>query len=645
MTALAGLWRFDERPDAGEGCARILASQYLYGPHAVAQWTAGGVAFGRRLMRVLPEDAFDRQPLIGGNGRYVLVADIRLDNRNELADVLGLPLPQGSLCDAAIFLAAIERWEESFIDRIVGDYAFALWDSMRRRLLLARDPLGQRPLHYHRGSKFFAFASMPKGLHALPEVPYAPDEDRIAESLVLMPENGTQSFFQGIERVEPGHVVTVTTTGLSARRHWQPRRQRVVMRGPEEYSEALRELLDQAVRCRLRGAEDKVGSDLSGGFDSGAVTSTAARLLAPSDGRVVAFTAIPREGYADSPPRNRLVDEGPFAAATAALYPNIEHVLIRSQGRSPLDGLDRGFFLFDRPCYNLCNSVWGDSINDAARERKLKVVLNGGAGNFGLSYDGMELLPELVRTRQWFRLWREGRALVVSGRMRWRGVLANTFGAWCPAAVWSWLNSVVFGGDWDVTSYTAIHSRRFVELDLRARARKCDLDFVYRPWKDGFSMRLWGLRTNDPGNYNKGVLGGWHVDGRDPTADVRLLEFCLAVPTEQFLSNGIERALARRALADRLPKLVLENPRRGSQAADWHERLTAVRHRVASELHQIDSCPAAAKTLDLPRLHRLVENWPIDGWQDAEVSFSYRYTLMRAIAIGHFLRRATGVNR
>jgi asparagine synthase (glutamine-hydrolysing) len=646
MTALAGLWRFDGRPDAAEGCARMLASQELYGPHAAAQWTAGDVAIGRRLMRVLPEDAFDRQPLISGGGRYVLVADIRLDNRNELTDALQIPSPQvSSLCDAAVLLATIERWEESYIDRIVGDYAFALWDSMRRRLLLARDPLGQRPLHYHRGNKFFAFASMPKGLHTLPEVPYAPDEERIAESLVLMPATGTQSFFQGIERVEPGRVVTVAATGLSARSYWQPRRQTVVMRSPEEYSDALRELLDQAVRCRLRGAEDKVGADLSGGFDSGAVAASAARLLAPSGGRVVGFTAVPREGYDGPAPRYCVVDEGPYAAATAALYPNIEHVLIRSKDRSPLDGLDRVFFLFEQPCPSMSNAVWGNSINDAARERKLKVVLSGAAGNFGLSYNGMELLPELFRSGRWFRWWREARALVAPGQMRWRGVLANTLGAWCPAAVWVLLNRIAYGGDWDVTSYTAIHPRRFAELDLRARAREADLDFVYRPWKDGFAMRLWALRRGDPGNYNKGVLGGWHIDGRDPTADVRLLEFCLAIPTEQFLSNGIQRALARRALADRLPKLVLENPCRGLQAADWHERLTAVRDRVAIELDRIGACTAAAKVLDLPRLHRLVENWPAGGWERAEVGFSYRYTLLRGIATGHFLRRATGANR
>jgi len=644
MTALVGLWRFDGRPDAADGCARMLAAQELYGPHGSAQWVDGGVALGRRLMRVLPEDAFDRQPLIGGDGRYVLVADVRLDNRDELTDALRIPVPKArGLCDAAILLAAIERWDESCLERLVGDYAFALWDGVRRRLLLARDPLGQRPLHYHRGNKFFAFASMPKGLHALAEVPYAPDEDRIAEFLALMPETGTQSFFRGIERVESGHMITVTPTGLAARCHWQPSRRPVALRRPEEYSEALRDLLDQAVQCRLRGAQN-VGAQLSGGFDSAAVAATAARLLAPSGRRVVAFTAVPREGYDGPAPRNRILDEGPYAAATAARYPNMEHVLIRSHGRSPLDDLDRSFFLFDRPVLNICNNVWANSIYDAARKRKLRILLAGDAGNMGLSYSGMELLPELFRSGRWLRWWREAQALVAPGRMRWRGVLARTLGPWCPAAVWVWLNRFASGSAFKVGDYTAINSRRLAELDLPVRARDCDLDLVYRPWKDGFAMRLWALRRVDPGNYNKGTLGGWHIDHRDPTADVRLLEFCLAVPTEQFLSDGKQRALAKHALADRLPKLVLEEPRKGLQAADWHERLTAGRDRVAAELDRLDACPSATKALDLPRLHRLVENWPAGGWERDEVSVPYRSALLRGISTGHFLRRATGAN-
>ena len=196
MTAIAGLWRFDGRPDAAAGCTRMLAAQELYGRHHVAQWSNGSVALGRRLMRTLPEDVFDRQPLMGGEGRYVLVADVRLDNRYELAEILRIPSSRAQmLCDAAILLAAIERWEEACVEHLVGDYAFALWDDKHRRMFLARDPLGQQPLHYHRGHNFFAFASMPKGLHALPDVPYAADEERIAEFLALMPEAGTKAFF------------------------------------------------------------------------------------------------------------------------------------------------------------------------------------------------------------------------------------------------------------------------------------------------------------------------------------------------------------------------------------------------------------------------------------------------------------------
>jgi asparagine synthase (glutamine-hydrolysing) len=645
MTALAGVWHFDGRPDAAQDFARMLAAQRRYGPDSIGQWSDGGVTLGRRLMRLLPEDAYDSQPLIGGAGRYVLVADVRLDNRDELIDLLQIPAADAlTRSDAAILLAAIERWHESCFKHLIGDYAFALWDTTLRRLLLARDPLGQRPLHYHRGNGFFAFASMPKGLHALPDVPYKPDEQRIAEALVLMPDTGTRSFFYGIERVEPGHVAAVSASGLTTWRHWQPDGRRIVFGRTEDYGEALRELLDQAVRCRLRGVRT-VAAELSGGFDSGAVAATAARLLGSAGGRVIAFTVVPRNGYDGPARRNRILDETPYAAATAALYPNMEHVLVRIEERSPLDSLDNAFYLFDRPksgfTFGLPNSIY-----DAVRDRKLTVLLNGNAGNIGLSYDGLHLLPELARRGCWLRLFREGRALVGRGGMRWRGVLALTLGPWCPAALWIWLNHVAGRGltTFDRDNYSAVNPRRFIEANLAAIAKARNLDLAYRPRKDSVSSRLWALRRIDGGNFGKGLLAGWHIDRRDPTADVRLLEYCLAVPTEQFLHNGTQRALARHALADRLPKIVLDERRRGLQGADWHEMLSAARDPIAAELDRLDGCAAATKALDLPRLHRLVENWPTDGWERPEVYGAYRLALVRGIAAGHFLRRASGSN-
>jgi asparagine synthase (glutamine-hydrolysing) len=645
MTAIAGLWRLDGRPDSAEGCARMLAAQKIYGPDDGAQWSDLCVALGLRLMRILPEDRFDRQPLIGGDGRFVLVADIRLDNRDELIETLGIPASRArGLCDAAILLAAFERWEERCFDHIIGDYAFAVWDGARRRLLLARDPLGERSLHYHRGNKFFAFASMPKGLHALPEVPYAPDEERMAEFLAVIPEAETRSFFAGIERVQPGHVVTVTADGLTARRHWEPRQQRIKLRGPEEYSEALRHLLDQAVLCRLRGTGD-VGAYLSGGLDSGAVVSTAARLLAPTGRSIVALTGVPREGYDPNARPGRIVDEGAQAAATAALYPNVEHILVRNRGRSPLADLDRTFFLFEQPAFNLCTTGLSYDMGDVLRKRGLRVVLGAELGNHTLSYNGLELLPELFISGRWLHLFRESRALVASGRTRWRGIFANTLGPWCPPGLWTWLKKNVNGYAFEIgsdTSHAAINPHRFAELDLQARANKRGMDFTYRPT---LHKRLWQMLRSDPGNSRKGAIAAAQLEYRDPTADVRLIEFCLGVPTEQFLRNGEPRALARRALAGRLPKQVLQERRKGIAGVDWHEDLTAVRGQVAEELDRLAHCPAAVGAIDLPRLNRLMAKWPSGGWHKEEVEYPYRFALLRAVSAGHFLRRATGGNR
>jgi asparagine synthase (glutamine-hydrolysing) len=149
------------------------------------------------------------------------------------------------------------------------------------------------------------------------------------------------------------------------------------------------------------------------------------------------------------------------------------------------------------------------------------------------------------------------------------------------------------------------------------------------------------LRRCNQGNINKGTLAGWGIDRRDPTGDKRLLEFCLSVPTEEYLSRGISRALVRRAMTDRLPRAVLVEYRKGLQAVDWHEGLTAAREEVTAELQRLANCSTAAGLLDLERLNRLAADWPASGWERGEITGAYRLALLRGIAAGHFLRRAT----
>ena len=155
------------------------------------------------------------------------------------------------------------------------------------------------------------------------------------------------------------------------------------------------------------------------------------------------------------------------------------------------------------------------------------------------------------------------------------------------------------------------------------------------------------MRRSDAGTGGKGVLAGWGLDLRDPTADKRLVEFCLSVPSEQYLKDGVSRSLAKRAFADRLPQAVLNDRKKGYQAVDWHEGVTAAAAsgEIAAELERLEACDPATRMIDVARLKRLVENLPRSGWHRDEVMRPYRLALLRGVSAGHFLRKASGGNR
>jgi asparagine synthase (glutamine-hydrolysing) len=629
MTAIAGIWDWQRRPGSAQACARMLQALADCGPDHQAWRVAEGMAMGRCLMRLLPEDAFDDQPL--GDGGRLLVADLRLDNREDLVRQLAVSSAWAQrAADAALLYAALEQWGAQAVEHIVGDYAFAYWDGVRQRLLLARDPFGQRPLYMHCGREFFAFASMPKGLHALAGVPYAPDLERLAYLIALEPFPGSRTFFAGIERVELGHTVEVTPGSIISRRHWEPQRRYLHLKRPEEYAEALREHLDQAVFARLRGVSD-VASQMSGGLDSTSVTATAARLQAARGRRVVAFTAAPRVDYPGLRSQGRMLDESGHAAAVAALHPNIEHVVLRPDGRGPVDDLELYFRYFEKPLFNLCNGVWLNAINDAVRARGIQVLLVGDLGNPTISYGGWELLSEVLARGELRWWWREASALVQAGYCGWSGVLAAALNPRLVHRLQA-LRRWARGSPLDPLAGTAISARYAQQFVRQKRARPpCHMESWSR-------RRAW-LQRDDRGNENKGTLAAWHIDRRDPTADRRLVEFCLSVPPEQYLRQGVPAALLRHALAERLPPTVLAERRKGLQAVDWHESLTAQRERVRAELQRLSTLTQVTEVIDIDRLQKAVEDWPRDGWDRDDITLLYRSALLRGIAVGHFIRR------
>src|SRR5580658_2159790 len=253
MSAIAGIWSFDGGVPAVAECREMLQALSVYGGDDCAQYDSDSLSMGRCLLRLLPEDGFDRQPL-SADGVTALVADVRLDNREEIAAGVGLSRQQTAvMADSEVLLAAWLRWREECVDHLSGAFSFAVWNQKEQHLFLARDHTGERPLFYASGANNFAFSSMPKGLHRLPFVGAEVNEDYIARYPALATMPIEQTIFRNLQRLPSGCSLSIHREKTRLTRYWRTGQlQDLRLSSPEEYLDCFRERFDAAVRSRLR---------------------------------------------------------------------------------------------------------------------------------------------------------------------------------------------------------------------------------------------------------------------------------------------------------------------------------------------------------------------------------------------------------
>lgn len=611
MTALAGVVGQVPQAKAEELCAAALMGQSLYGRSAPSIQSSDGVAFGISLFASLPEDGAGDQS--AGGERLMLIADVRLDNRGDIASALGRD-PAG-ISDGQLLFAAWSRWGMATLDRIIGDFAIAAFDLERRELILARDPTGQRPLFFSVQQDRVAFASMPSGLFSAS--PPAPDLKRIAQVLGGFGSHDDRSAFVAIRRVLPGHVVTFAQGSERSFCYWRPRLDPFEQASTKDLVEQYRSLLDAAVQSQVRRTRNPLAAHLSSGFDSTAVATTASRFVDPKE--IVAFTAAPAFEGSATGPYGRPIDESAIAAETARQF-GIKHVVVRTS--APLLEVVRGYTRhYQEPVRNVLNAGWWSEINRQAARSGTAVLLTAEMGNMTLNAGELGMLSEWVRDRQWGKWLRQALAAWRYKDATWRGVAMASFDPWLPDALVRALERG-FGArpSWSI---------RFFREDLLPASDRP------RPRLKGqAAARLSTLTGIDFGLLRKGCLGETGVDQRDPMADRRLAEFGLRLPPEQLIDNGVFAPLARQALSDRAPKQVLDLPRRGFQGGDWPVRL---RQQHAAEIvEEIGSSHAAWQLLDFARLRHAVANWPKLGTDsNADLVFGRDFTA--ALAAGVFV--------
>ncbi len=608
---------------------RALAAEHGGGRPQGRGWRGSGVVLGC--------GPWGQLAVLGPD--LAAVADARIDNRDALIRTLAVtddPPPS----DAQLLLWAWRRWDDDFLDRVHGDIACALWDGTRRRLVLGRDAMGFRPLHYCRSGDRWLFSSMPAGLLTDAAVPNEPDELFLAEALVQLDHRGSASPYRSIERVPPGHLVVIEGDRVRSHRHWRPERIGT-LRLPrnQDYADAVRSCLEEAVRCRLP-ANGPVGSELSSGLDSTAVTSLAARQLAAQGRTIVAYTAVPADPVDDRLYPGRIPDEGPLAALVAARYPNIDHVRIPSNGGRGLFSVNEARTLAGGEMTGLWpNGIWADGICEHARRRGIRTVLVGGFGNITVSYHGLPLLPDLARRGQLGALvghWR-GLRRWEPGSWSWARLLYQTVGPLLPGAVVSALRRARGRVSFQTCDLYGINPAfaRETGVEARLKERECGLPANGRSWR-------MDMLAGDMGS----AVATRRLHGLvavDPTADRRLVELCLSIPEDQFLHRGEPRALLRRVMAGIVPDEILFERRSGMQSADWPARYTEARADFVAELARLEASPLARRVLDLPRLRLLVDAWPAadagTAWHGADLRNKVMLVLAQSFGAALFLRQ------
>lgn len=606
--------------------ASLLAPR-LPDPPPRFQHPAGGEGPGALLL-----SADGAPPAAAGAWRVVWQG--RLDNRRELADSLGLGPRAG---EGEVVAAALCRWGTEAPARLIGEFALAGYDTAERQLVLARDHMGTIGLFFHQAPGVFAFATHMRSLLDLPFIEGRLDEDALADDLLYNASVVDGTLWRGIDRVPTaGLAVFRPGAGVHKSRYWQPvPAQPIRFSRDEEYIEAARALLDQAVRDRLP-AQGPVVCQLSGGLDSSAVAATAARLRPGQS--VETLTQVPAPG-APLPLRpGTYGDERPSVDAIAALYPNMRPHVVGDQGPTLIEhDAGRLFQAVCAPMRNTHNAAWFEPCLRAATALEAAPLLTGSPGNLTLSWNGMGRLADDAAHGRWRALWRELNATGAEMRTTPVGLfMAEVARYRYPRLHRLYEGLRGRGGPRLQASPIAPEFARASGALERWQARASQMDPLYGRG-DGPRRRAIILASERMWDHAAPWHGLFGVREAKPLVDRRLIEFCSAIPAEQHLREGQTRSFARRVLADRLPRAVLDNRLRGAQCPEWFQRLDARRGDLAETMHRLEASALARRCLDVPRLRQLFETWPADAtaaqarWQDYHTVFG------RGLHVGQFL--------
>ncbi|GAB4523029.1 MAG: lasso peptide isopeptide bond-forming cyclase [Pleurocapsa sp.] len=564
MSAIMGLYYPNSKPVEPGNLQSMLDVLAHRGVDASNIWVSGKIGIGHRMLWTTPESLLEKLPFRDAIRHTVITADARIDNRAELISRLKLTdIPAEKITDTRLILEAYYKWGEQCPQKLLGDFAFAIWDERKEQLFCARDPMGIKPFYYYYAPNILAFASEIKALFCIPEIPQKINELKIAYQLAMFCEDQEATYYQNVFRLPSAHFFTIDSTGkLRVRRYWSlDINRRIKLKSHQEYTEAFKEIFFESVRCRLRSAFP-VGSTLSGGLDSSSIACTANYLLQKSSRQKLhTFSAIfPSLPEADL----RKIDERYYMKQVQVLE-GIQPHEVRTDLLNPL--LD---WLWQEEEPILSPNIYiHDGLYNCAHENGVRVFLDGVDGDSTISH-GWRYLTTLTYTGRWYKLYREIGAAARNLRISRKLLIREYCKKPLLSEPWDYIKDKLFPSADDYELVNPIFAQK-VDLSQRIQTLSPDRLFLTAREEHWLSLTTglypFAMEIADKATAKKSL------EARYPFFDRRLMEFCLAIPLEQKFRQGYPRAILRHAMNNILPPEIQWRVSKGRLGSNFQRNL------------------------------------------------------------------------
>ena len=534
MSGICGMIRFDGQEVKKEEIQNMLDVMKNRGNDAEGLWADGSVGSGHKMLWTTPESLLETQPLIDKKSNLVLTADARIDNRDELIEKLEINEKKFDvITDIDLILWSYQKWGEDCPKYLIGDFAFAIWDTGLQKLFCARDPMGIKQFYYYQCDDYLIFASEIVSIFTNKNIVKSPNIPAIKNFLSKMTLLYQDTFYKDIYRLSPAHILTVSNGENLIHRYWFPENIKIDHSlSMEDAVKKFNELFDRAVSTRLRSAYP-VGAHISGGLDSSSVAATACALGGKD--AITAFSLHYGELQCDeSKYSNALIDDLGIRAeiirADQLDYEKAYSVDHHYERESDWSG--SGLFLEET------------ATMEKAQKLGIRVMLTGQGGDHLLT--GSEfMLADYLKGFRFIKLYKELRYYGFSKEIIKKYAILPLLSENAEKII-----RILFRKQKKLSQSDDMVGQTSYFLDSEGKNYKPNSLAQYDDLSAiaGMGTAFWLSFRHLNGRYD--------IEYRHPFFDRRLIEFTLMLPPDMKMKEGVIKVLLRNAMGNRLPEII-----------------------------------------------------------------------------------------